>query len=77
MSVYIQDMKAPRGCDECFFEQQGCCALLGKDVYGWGRRLDCPIIEFPENTYIIMPNSMRPSIEQMAANRFMRREEET
>ena len=53
MSVYIKGMKMPRSCDECYIRKKDSCPILKANLTGWGRRIDCPLIEVPDHGDLI------------------------
>ena len=54
MSILVRGMGMPRDCSECFIQKRGACPILKVYVQGWGRPLNCPLIEAEE--FEVWPN---------------------
>lgn len=56
MSVLVKDMEMPRSCCMCWLSSHDLCLACGKDAEDWfeGRPSYCPLVEIPENSYLIV-----------------------
>lgn len=56
MSILIKDMQMPKNCCTCLASSHDMCLINGKDAEDWfeGRPSYCPLIELPENSYLIV-----------------------
>ena len=56
MSILIKDMQMPKNCCICQFSSHDMCLINGKDAEDWFKERPsyCPLIELPENSYLIV-----------------------